>query len=99
MTTVAPSSWGAKYGGSLARTRPGVALPADAPEFTGSLPAVDAADASSLLHHSSPLMAVAVIVGLTFGLLAFSAGGSVRVGKATAHASGGVGKTGAGKSG
>jgi hypothetical protein len=76
---------GYKYG--MGRPTPGVA---DTPlaQVTKASPAQQ--NNTALYHPDHPLMAFAVLVGVTAGLLAFS--GSVRVGKTTAKAS--VGKTG-----
>lgn len=74
--------YGSKYGGSLI---PGRSAPADTPlaQITGPAPAQ--VQAGHAWHPSSPLMAFGAILGVTFGLLAFS--GSVRVGKTRAAAS------------
>lgn len=86
LDTLAPN-FGAKYGGSLISANP---APADTPLTRITGPTENQVQASKPWHPSSPMMAFGAILGVTFGLLAFS--GSVRAGRTTARVS--VGDTG-----
>lgn len=74
------------YGGS-------VLSPAVADSGLNALatPSQGHADAGKLWHPSSPMFAFGVLGALTFGLMAFSTSGSVRVGKTKLSAAVGVG--------
>jgi hypothetical protein len=54
-------------------------------------PAAGAAATAKPFHPHNPLVAYGVLAGLTFGLMAFSTSGSVRVGKTKLTAGLGVG--------
>lgn len=56
-------------------------------------PSAAAAAAGSLFSVENPLLAFGVIAGLTFGLMAFSTSGTVRVGKTKLTGGLGVGST------
>jgi hypothetical protein len=55
-------------------------------------PSAGAANAGKLLHPDNPLVVFGVLAAFTFGLMAFSTSGSVRVGKTTLKAGLGIGK-------
>ena len=58
-----------------------------------STPSVGAAALGSAIHPDNPLVVWGLLGALTFGLMAFSTSGSVRVGKTTATAGLGIGST------
>jgi hypothetical protein len=55
-------------------------------------PSQGAAQAASHFHPSNPLVIWGIAAALTFGAMAFSTSGSVRVGKTTLRGAIGVGK-------
>ncbi len=58
-----------------------------------STPSARGATEGKAWHPDNPLVVYGVLAALTFGFMAFSTSGSVRVGKTTATVGGSIGKT------